>query len=120
MFPIRSPSLTVDSTANFHVIYFVLMIKIIHPLLLPFSVQLLESIQKILLGRVTKKIVHKHICGNSNYTDIKILLERNNLWPRDVHEYLVGIIEECPDCVTTALPKPARKASQSSMSRSFD
>jgi len=71
----------------------------------------------------TKKIVdkvHKHICGHSNYTDIKLLLERNELWSIDVEKYLTGVLEKCSACKTTALPKPARKVSLSSMSRSFN
>jgi len=70
-----------------------------------------------------KKIVdkvHKHICGHSNYTDIKLLLERNSLWSSDAEKYLVGILNECSACDTTAMPKPARKVSLSSMSRSFN
>jgi len=71
----------------------------------------------------TKKIVdkvHTHVCGHSNFSDIKILLERNSIWDESVEKYLVQIMESCISCRTTALPKPSRKVSLSSMSRQFN
>eukprot|EP00171_Calliarthron_tuberculosum_P017605 IDg17605t1 len=59
-----------------------------------------------------KKIVdkvHKHVCGHSSYSDIKILLQRNNLWNHEVMKYLSEQIETCGKCATTSLPKQSRK-----------
>jgi len=70
-----------------------------------------------------KKIVdkvHKHVCGHSNYTDIKLLLDRNDLWNSDVQKYLENILETCSECHATALPAQSRKVSLSSMSRKFN
>ena len=70
-----------------------------------------------------KKIVdkvHKHVCGHSNYSDIKLLLERNMLWNDHVDKYLQSTLENCTACRTTAKPKACRKVSLSAMSRSFN
>jgi len=64
--------------------------------------------------------VHRHVCGHSNFTDIKVLLERNGLWDAHVQKYLSGILESCEKCKTTALPKSSRKATLSSLSREFN
>lgn len=64
--------------------------------------------------------VHKHICGHSNYSDIRILLERNKLWCDEAKKYLCSVLENCPSCETTAKPSTARKVSLSSMSRDFN
>lgn len=64
--------------------------------------------------------VHKHVCGHSTYSDIKILLQRNNLWNDEVMKYLARTIESCSSCHNTALPKPTRKVSLSTMSREFN
>lgn len=64
--------------------------------------------------------VHQHVCGHSSFTDIKTLLERNNIWNADVHKYLSSVIEICANCQKTCLPQPARKVSLSSMSRVFN
>ena len=70
-----------------------------------------------------KKIVdkvHQHICGHSQYSDIKILLQRNNLWNEEVNRYLSTIMEKCTSCKTTSVPQPSRKVSLSSLSRQFN
>lgn len=64
--------------------------------------------------------VHKHVCGHSTYSDIKILLERNELWNAHVDKYLQRTLEECTACRTTARPKTDWKVSLSPMSRSFN
>lgn len=64
--------------------------------------------------------IHKHVCGHSSLTDYQILLERNNLWDDDVKQYIVSIIEKCNACRSTALPKPNRKVSISSLSKEFN
>jgi len=64
--------------------------------------------------------VHRHVCGHSNYSDIKVLLERNGIWDDAVMKYLSQILEKCESCSTTALPKKSPKVSLSSMTRGFN
>ena len=64
--------------------------------------------------------VHPHVWGHSNYADMRVLLERNNLWNEQVEKYLPLVLERYPNCQTAALPKPARKVSLSSMTREFN
>lgn len=35
--------------------------------------------------------VHRHICGHSNYTDMKIFLERNGFWDESVPQYVAEL-----------------------------
>ena len=63
--------------------------------------------------------VHRHVCGHSNYTDIKTFLRRSNLWDCQIDKYLRSILESCDECRITALPNSSRKVSLSSMSREF-
>lgn len=37
--------------------------------------------------------VHQHVCGHSNYTDMRVLLERNNFWNDQVEKYLSQVLE---------------------------
>lgn len=70
-----------------------------------------------------KKIVdkvHKHVCGHSTYPDIKILLDRNNLWNTETNKYLSSVLEKCSSCATTAQPKGTRKVSLKMLSRDFN
>lgn len=64
--------------------------------------------------------VHAHVCGHSNLTDIRILLERNAIWNEQVEKYVGSVLEECEHCRKTALPKSSRKVSISTMSRGFN
>lgn len=84
---------------------------------------MLHSSTRSLSCSDTKKIVdkiHRHVCGHSSYSDIKILLERDGIWNETVAKYLAGTIDSCSACRATALPKPTRKVSLSSMSREFN
>lgn len=45
---------------------------------------------------------------------------RNDLWSSEVEKYSLQVLEACPNCQVTALPKPARKVSLSSLSREFN
>lgn len=64
--------------------------------------------------------VHRHVCGHANYTDMRLLLERNNMWSDVVSDYVGNIIESCTACRSTAPPQPSRKVSISSLSRNFN
>jgi len=71
----------------------------------------------------TKKIidkVHKHVCGHSSFTDMKVLLERNDLWDDSAHEYLSNVMQRCQKCRKTAPPKEERKVSLSTITRAFN
>lgn len=63
---------------------------------------------------------HRHVCGHASYTDIKLLLQLNNLWNESVNKYLSTTFEECASFNVTACLQPARKVSLGSMYRSFN
>lgn len=64
--------------------------------------------------------VHTHVCGHSSYSDIKTLLERNQLWNVDAQKYLATVLEKCSSCATTHEPKASRKVSLSTLNREFN
>lgn len=64
--------------------------------------------------------VHRHVCGHSPYSDIKLLLIRNEFWNETVERYLSEIVEKCSGCRHMSLLVGTRKVSLSSMSRSFN
>ncbi len=53
-------------------------------------------------------------------SDMKTLLERNNLWNHEVETYLNRIVNSCSNCARCYEPKQARKVSLSSLNRSFN
>lgn len=64
--------------------------------------------------------VHTHVCGHASLTDLKLLLQLNNIWNDSVADYLSTVLEKCPHCHAASLPLPARKVSLSSLSRTFN
>lgn len=64
--------------------------------------------------------VHTHVCGHANYTDFKLLLQRNNMWNEQVDTYVTNIISNCPSCNSTAHPQPKRMVSISTLSKKFN
>ena len=64
--------------------------------------------------------VHKHVCGHATLTDIRILLERNDMWNAAVEEYVSQLLQRCRSCRATAPPQPSRKVSISSLSKSLN
>lgn len=64
--------------------------------------------------------MHRHICGHSPYSDMKLLLTRNKFWNEDVERYLNETVEKSPEIRPTCWPQSTRKVSLSSLSRSFD
>lgn len=64
--------------------------------------------------------VHRHVCGHASLTDMRLLLERNNLWSDRVVDYVHKLIENCVSCRSTAPPQPNRKVSISSLSNNFN
>ena len=64
--------------------------------------------------------VHRHLCGHSPYSDLKLLLIRNNFWNEAVERYLNEIVDKCAGCRHTSLPRGTRKVSLSYLSRSFN
>lgn len=64
--------------------------------------------------------VHSHVCGHSDFSDVKLLLERNKLLTPDVEKYLREIMNRCTACRSTAIPRTSRKVSLSSLNRNFN
>ena len=64
--------------------------------------------------------VHNHVCGHSNYYDIKTLLDRNEVWNEDCSKYLCEKLTTCPSCHDTDLPTQARAISLNNFSRGFN
>lgn len=63
---------------------------------------------------------HHHVCGHSDYGDIKTLLDRNDLWNDDARDYVTQVISRCKRCSSTMLPHPARQVSLRLLIRSFN
>lgn len=71
----------------------------------------------------TKKIidkVYKHVCRHAEFSDFKIILERNELWSDQAAQYLSEIIKSCNAYSSTSYAKPNRKVSISSLSNAFN
>lgn len=49
---------------------------------------------------------HKNVCGHANLTDIKVFLERNNMWNDAVEKYVSDIMMKCRACRATAPSQP--------------
>lgn len=64
--------------------------------------------------------VHKHICAHADISDVKLLLQRNNLLSPDVEKYLTFVMSRCSGCRSTAKPQGSRKVSLSSLNRDFN
>jgi len=64
--------------------------------------------------------VHLHVCGHSSFSDMKTLLQRNDLYDDNAAEYLAQVLDECTSCKVTSQPKPNRKVSLSSLSKEFN
>jgi len=64
--------------------------------------------------------VPKHVCGHANFTDMRMLLERNGLWNDTVEDYVDKLISDCTACRSTAPPQPSHKVSISTMSKEFN
>ena len=79
--------------------------------------------QRTLTWPYVKRIVdrvHRHVCGHAAYSDIRTLLERNDMWTSSVKHYLDRIIQQCANCVKSSRPQPTRKVSLSSLNSSFN
>lgn len=63
--------------------------------------------------------VHKHVCGHSNYSDMKLFLQRNRIWRDHSGDYLKRKVEYCKHCLLVQTPEGIRKVSLSSISQSF-
>lgn len=64
--------------------------------------------------------VHAHKCGHGNFADIKTLVYCNGRWTAALESYVTKVINECPNCLTTAAPLPSRRVAISSVNRSFN
>lgn len=61
--------------------------------------------------------VHKRLCGHANFTNMRLLLQRNNIWFDVVADYVAKLVESCTAYLLTAISQPSHKASISSLSR---
>lgn len=61
--------------------------------------------------------VHTHFCGHENFTNFKLLLERNNMWNDEGQKYLTELISKCTPCRSSAPPEPSRKVCIRSISK---
>eukprot|EP00173_Palmaria_palmata_P004214 Plantae.Rhodophyta-Palmaria_palmata.ctg5272.p1 GENE.Plantae.Rhodophyta-Palmaria_palmata.ctg5272~~Plantae.Rhodophyta-Palmaria_palmata.ctg5272.p1 ORF type:complete len:291 (-),score=14.17 Plantae.Rhodophyta-Palmaria_palmata.ctg5272:290-1162(-) len=69
------------------------------------------------------KIVEKnysYVCGYSSLNDVKILLQRNQIWSSEIEKYLLQTIDSCVACHSVQPPKPMRKVSIKGVNRSFN
>ena len=82
------------------------------------ATQIQKSSSEAVKNTVEK--VHKHICGHAPYSNIKLLLIRNNFWNDSAERYLNDAVEQCTGYRRTSLPKSKRKVSISSKSRPFN
>ena len=64
--------------------------------------------------------VHKHICGHASFSDIRTLLERNDMWSKEVEKYISSTVETCHGCRATSFPNPSRKVSLTSLHHNFN
>ena len=64
--------------------------------------------------------VHKHVCGHSNFNDIRTLLERNGLWSDGCDKYLASVLESCSACRAVQMPVGMRTVSLSALSANFN
>ena len=53
--------------------------------------------------------VHQHVCGHSNFSDMRTLLQRNGIWNRSIEDYLINVLDTCTSCKVMALPKKHAK-----------
>lgn len=61
-----------------------------------------------------------HVCGHSDYNDMKTLLIRNKLWSDEEPDYLKQTIAACRGRHSTALPQPSRNVSPKSLNQTFN
>ena len=84
-----------------------------------YSASTLSSISWNDRKRILDK-VHKHTCGHSSFEDIKLLMQRNDLWTEDCNKYLSHLLDTCKPCSLVKASSGSRKVSLSSMSRGFN
>lgn len=63
---------------------------------------------------------HKHGCGYSALSDMKMLLERNNILSNMANSYLDSVESRCETCRCTPSQRQAHKVSLASMDRQFN
>ena len=61
----------------------------------------------------TQKIVdkvHRHVCGHSNYSDMKLLLQRNDLWNAEIQNISVVCLKAVPNAPRPLNPNRLEKS----------
>lgn len=71
------------------------------------------------LKRIVDK-VHRHVCRHSNYNDIKLVLQRNNILTDTCASYLTKLLQGCSHCHVIDVPTGSRVVSLANVSRSFN
>ena len=71
------------------------------------------------VGKIIKR-AHEHVCRHASYDDMRILLQRNNLWADNTKNILLSIIENCPHCIITKAPTGLRPVSLSRINSRFN
>lgn len=79
----------------------------------------IDQMEWPVLKRILDK-VHVHVCGHASFSDIKTLLQRNNLWNHATEHYVTETVKQCPHCLKSVCPKPSRKVSLSLLDKTFN
>lgn len=53
--------------------------------------------------------VQGHVCGHANFTDMRLLLQRNNKCSDMAADYVGRLVESCVTCRSAAPPHPSQK-----------
>lgn len=64
--------------------------------------------------------IHKHACGHAQFSHMRELLQRNNLWNEQVQHYISYIVTNCVHFKAYFTPPPNRQVSLSFLSREFN
>lgn len=64
--------------------------------------------------------INSHVCGHARNKEIKLLLQRNKIWNRDVEVYLTQLLETCTTCKEYEQPKGLFSVSLSALYRQFN
>ena len=86
------------------------------------SVMVSDGIDSMPCAHVKRIVdrVHAHVCGHSTFADMRVFLQRNQMWNNSISQYLPQTVNDCMSCLRTSALIPNRKVSIKSLSRSFN
>lgn len=64
--------------------------------------------------------IHHHVYGVASFTDMKLLLQRNNIWYEKVKHYIGDMLPERTSCRASTPSQPSRMVSISSLFKEFN